>query len=62
MGHSFTSSLYHGAFTIGIAQVEETIRYIQSQAVHHRKKTFQEEFLAFLKKHGMEYDERYIWD
>jgi hypothetical protein len=36
--------------------------YINSQAEHHRKQTFQEEFLAFLKKHNMEYDERYIWD
>jgi REP element-mobilizing transposase RayT len=52
----------YGAFSIGIAQVERTIRYIQSQADHHRRKTFQEEFLAFLKKHGIEYDERYIWD
>ena len=52
----------YGAFSIGVAQVDGTIRYIQSQAEHNRKTTFKEEFLAFLKKHGMEYDERYIWD
>ncbi len=52
----------YGAFSIGIAQVEDTIAYIQNQAEHHRKRTFQEEFLAFLKKHEMEFDERYIWD
>jgi len=52
----------YGAFSIGISQMEGTISYIQSQAEHHRKKTFQEEFLAFLKRHGIEYDERYIWD
>jgi REP element-mobilizing transposase RayT len=52
----------YAAFSIGIAQVEGTIRYIQSQAEHHRKRTFQEEFVAFLNKHGMQYDERYIWD
>jgi len=33
-----------------------------AQAEHHRQKTFQEEFLAFLRKHGIAYDERYIWD
>ena len=51
-----------GAFSIGVAQVDETVRYIGSQADHHRKRTFQEEFLAFLKRHGMEFEERYIWD
>jgi putative transposase len=52
----------YGAFSIGIAQVEGTIQYIQSQAEHRRTKTFQDEFLAFLKKHKTEYDERHIWD
>ena len=51
----------YGAFSIGVSQVVDTITYIQSQPKHHRKKTFQEEFLAFLKKHGVEYDERYLW-
>jgi len=51
----------YGAFSLGISQVEDTKRYIESQAEHHRKTTFQEEFLAFLKKHNLEYDERYIW-
>ena len=51
----------YGAFSIGISQLQETIAYIQSQDVHHRRVTFQEEFMAFLKKHGMEYDERYVW-
>ena len=52
----------YGAFTIGVSQVDRTIAYIESQAKHHRKQTFQEEFLAFLKKHGLPYDERYLWD
>jgi hypothetical protein len=34
------------------------LQYIQSQAAHHRKVTFQEEFLPLLKKHGIAYDER----
>jgi len=51
----------YGAFSIGISQVDKTVAYIQKQSDHHRKKTFEEEFLSFLKKHGMEYDLRYIW-
>ena len=51
----------YGAFSIGISQVEETVRYIENQAEHHRHRTFQEEFIAFLERHGIEYDPRYIW-
>jgi putative transposase len=51
----------YGAFSIGISQVDNTLSYIRSQPEHHQKKTFQEEFLAFLKSYGIEYDERYIW-
>ncbi len=47
---------------IGISQMEQTVAYIQSQKEHHRTKTFQEEFVSFLKRHGIQYDERYIWD
>ena len=49
-------------FSLGISQVDRTVAYIESQARHHRTQTFQDEFLAFLKKHKMEYDERYICD
>ena len=51
----------YGAFTIGVSQKTGTVGYIQSQAVHHRWRGFQEEFLAFLRKHGVEYDPRYVW-
>jgi REP-associated tyrosine transposase len=51
----------YGAFSVGVSQVQDTIAYIQWQETHHRKHSFQEEFLTFLKKHGMEYDERYVW-
>jgi putative transposase len=50
----------YGAFTIGISQKPGTIAYIQSQREHHKKRDFREEFLAFLKKHGVEYDPRYV--
>lgn len=52
----------YGAFSIGVSQTELTVKYIHGQVEHHRVKTFQEEFLAFLEKHGIEYDPRYIWD
>lgn len=41
--------------------VPEVVRYIQNQRDRHRKKTFQDEYLEFLDKHGIEYDERYLW-
>ena len=51
----------YGAFTVSKSKIPDTITYIQNQREHHRKKTFQEEFLALLKKHRVEYDERYLW-
>jgi putative transposase len=51
----------YGAFTVGISQKANTISYIRSQPEHHRKRSFEEEFIAFLKKHDVEYDPRYVW-
>lgn len=51
----------YGAFTVGISQQADTIAYIRSQPEHHRKRSFEEEFIAFLKKHNLEYDPRYVW-
>lgn len=51
----------YGAFTVSKSQIPEVIQYIQGQDEHHRAKTFQEEYLTFLEKHGIEYDERYVW-
>jgi putative transposase len=51
----------YGAFSIGISQIDDTKRYIVNQAEHHRKVSYQEEFIAFLERHGIEYDPRYIW-
>ena len=51
----------YGAFSVGISQVAGTIAYIEGQQAHHRRRTFQEEFLLFLQKHGIEYDPRYVW-
>ncbi|HTD66847.1 MAG TPA: IS200/IS605 family transposase [Candidatus Limnocylindria bacterium] len=45
-----------GAFSIGISGVPDTVHYIQTQEEHHRKKSFQDELKAILKKHGMAID------
>lgn len=47
----------YGAFSIGVSGVEDTIKYIENQAEHHRKKSFKDELKAFLKKHELEYEE-----
>jgi REP element-mobilizing transposase RayT len=51
----------YGAFSVNVSLLEETIRYIERQAEHHQRKTFQEEYLEFLRRHGIDYDERYVW-
>jgi putative transposase len=52
----------YGAFSVSDSQVQAVTKYIRSQKEHHRKQTFQEEFVALLRKHGIEYDERFLWD
>ena len=52
----------YGAFSIGQAQIETTVAYIAKQNDHHCKQDFQAEFLAFLKKHRIEFDPVSIWD
>jgi len=52
----------YGAFSIGESSIEATKKYIAEQKEHHRKRTFQEEYRTFLKRHGIKYDERYVWD
>jgi putative transposase len=52
----------YGAFSIGIGDVRRTVNYINNQAEHHGKMNFKTEFRAFLNKHGIIYDERYIFD
>jgi putative transposase len=51
----------YGAFTVGISQQAKTTAYINSQVEHHRGRPFEDEFLAFLKKHEIEYDPKYVW-
>lgn len=52
----------YGAFGISCSNVDAICTYIADQHEHHRTTTFQDEFRAFLDRHGVAYDERYVWD
>jgi REP element-mobilizing transposase RayT len=52
----------YGAFSVNPSQVDIVKAYIENQEEHHGKKTFEEEYLQFLKEYSIEYDERYVWD
>jgi REP element-mobilizing transposase RayT len=52
----------YAAFSVSHSNLPKVEAYIRGQAEHHRSRTFREEFLAFLERHGIEYDERYLWD
>lgn len=52
----------YGAFSIGIGEVDRTVRYINDQAEHHRKKDFATEFLSFLDAHSIDYEHKYVFD
>jgi putative transposase len=60
-GHKFAWQQGYGAFSVSSSIVPTVIRYIQNQEAHHRKMSFDAEFLALLKKHGMEYDPKYVF-
>ena len=51
----------YAGFTVSKSNIPDVIIYIRNQREHHRKRSFQEEYLEFLIKNGIEYDERYLW-
>jgi putative transposase len=52
----------YGAFSVNPSEVDAVVDYISKQKEHHVKRSFQDEYRAFLKKYRAEYDERYVWD
>ena len=52
----------YGCFSVGQSQVQALIRYIQNQADHHLKVTFQDEFRQFLRRYEISFEEQYGWD
>jgi putative transposase len=52
----------YGIFSVSPTHRESVIRYIETQEVHHRAKSFQDEYREFLSRYGIEFDEQYVWD
>jgi putative transposase len=60
--YAFAWQTGYSAFSVSASQREKVERYIANQEEHHRIVTFKEELIEFLKKHGVDYDERYLFD
>ncbi len=52
----------YGAFSVSPSNLAGVVEYAANQEAHHQTQSFQNEYLKFLKKHDVEYDERYVWD
>jgi REP-associated tyrosine transposase len=52
----------YGAFAVSYSQIDQVKSYLASQQEHHATRSFQEEFRELLKRHDLEWDERYVWD
>ena len=59
---NFTWQKGYGAFSLGMSQLTSVKKYVEQQKEHHKHKTFKEEYLEFLEKYQVKYDERYVWD
>lgn len=51
----------YGAFSVNYQNLEVVVNYIVNQKEHHKKKVFKDEYLEFLRKYDLEFDERYVW-
>jgi putative transposase len=51
----------YGAFSVSASNVSTVEQYVRNQAAHHRKMSFEQEFTALLKKHGVEFDAKYVF-
>lgn len=60
--HKFGWQDGYAAFTVSESQVTPVRQYIQQQEMHHRGLSYQDEFRTLLQRHGIEFDERYLWD
>ena len=52
----------YGWFSVSPKDTDQVVSYIQNQAEHHKKVTFQEEYRKFLESYKINYDEQYVWD
>jgi putative transposase len=56
----FTWQAGYGAFSYSFSQIDEIVKYIKNQEIHHKKRTFREEYIDFLEQFNVPYDDRYI--
>ena len=59
--HKFAWQEGYGAFSVSSSTLNQVIRYIENQEAHHRKASFEDEFRALLRKHGVEYDPEWMF-
>jgi putative transposase len=59
--HAFAWQEGYGAFTVSALNIAAVRSYIARQEEHHRRKTFQSEYVALLRRSGVEFDERFLW-
>ena len=62
LNEQFSWQAGYAAFSVSQSNVGTVQEYIQKQEEHHRKMTFQDELWTLFKRHGVEFDERYVWD
>jgi REP element-mobilizing transposase RayT len=60
-GRKFTWQEGYGACSVSASNLAAVVRYIQNQEGHHRKISFEDEYLALLRKHGVEFDPKYVF-
>ena len=58
---SFAWQTGYGAFSVSASNEKQVFRYIQDQERHHRRMTFEQEFISLLRKHAISFDERFLW-
>lgn len=52
----------YGAFSVSASDLDSVLHYVTTQAEHHRHRSFQDEYRELLGRHGVTFDERYVWD
>ena len=62
LGKRFAWQKGYAAFSVSASNIAAVERYVRSQEQHHRKMTFEDEFIGFLKKHGIAFDPKYVFD
>ncbi len=60
--HLFHWQSGYAGFSVSPSQLASVVEYVKWQEEHHRRRTFQEEYRDFLRRHEVKFDERYVWD